>query len=676
MAVRFVAIRRLAVAIALCIVCSSGLFAQVVHGRVLSAADSSPIAGAIVELRDSTGSLIQSALTSGAGAFAIAARSTGRSSLRVLRIGYQPFDGGRVAADTSTRPITILWSAPPIMLAAQRVRGARTCRISIDSGTIVVRVWEEARKALLASLLADERGSLDIARLNLSRTLDSSGRTVRQQRVVAERAQSFHAYSSLAPDTLALRGYVREDASGVSFYAPDAAALLSDAFVGSHCFAVREGTAEHIGEVGLSFEPSMDREQNRDADRDARVDIQGTFWMERRTWQLRQLTFTYVGLPQPAATAMNGGFVDFAALADGAWIVSNWRLRLPRLAAAPRITDGGARRVTLAPTSRTVVAIEEAGGVVVTVRRDGAVLLTTALPSLEVVLVVGSTIVPYGVPTVTLEGTGLSVDADSAGRARFPSLIEGRYSVRVRYPMLDALGLAPLQRTVDMRAGNRSDSIKAPPPEDVLRQACGVDAVRNKTAVIFGVLADSLGQPTSGVVHVTWPASAKVLASRKGDDQLAWVDQMRGVLVGADGRYKLCGVPRQGLVVRAEGAHGVAAAFTRLYETEPMRRLDLALAHSAAVVRDEVVGAPTLAYLEIRVVRSDGDPAAGVSLEVTDANGRRGRVRTDAAGRALLMSQPIGVARVRASRTGGEDVTIETSLSVGRNVVVITLSSP
>ena len=666
MTVWFVAVRQMGRALVFTVASATPLMAQVARGIVRSAADSSPLVGAIVQLRDSAGAIVRSSLTNRSGAFTIAARTPGVYSLHVLRIGYRPFDSGRIVVDASARALSIFWSAPPIVLASQRVSGARTCRLAADSGTMVVRVWEEARKALLASLLADEQGMLDITRLNLSRTLDSSGRVVRRQRVVSERAQSFHAYASLAPDTLAARGYVRDDPSGVSFYAPDALALLADSFIGMHCFSVRDGIREHAGEVGLSFEPHDLL--------DGRVDIRGTFWIERRSWQLRQLSFAYEGLPAPAANALNGGFVDFGALADGAWIVSNWRLRLPRLASRQRITDGGARRVTLSPTSREVVAIEEVGGVVVSARRDGKMLLQAELPSLDVVIVAASTTVPYGVATVALDGTGLTADADSAGRVHFSSLVEGRYELSVRFALLDAVGLPPLRRTVDLRAGTRTDSVNAPSADEVLRRACGVEAVQNQSAVIFGTLRDSIDQPSAGVVYVTWPASAKVITSRKRDDQLSWVEQMRGVLVGADGRYKLCGVPRQGLVIRAEGLPGVAARFTRLYEAEPLRSLDLQLAHGAQVARDEAAGAPTLAYLELRVVRNDGGAAAGVSLEIVDANGHRTRTRTDDAGRALLVSQPVGVTRVRTRSEGDHGVIVETSLSVGRNVLVITLT--
>ncbi len=647
----------------------SPLAAQTFSGRLLSAADSSPIAGAIIQAHSARGESIASTTSALNGTFAFRQLQVGRYRLRILRIGFQSFDAGEVLVDTipPTAESRLYWIARPAILASQRISVQRSCRISSDSGSMVVRVWEEARKSLLLSLLADERGALDITRMNLSRTLDSSGRVVRRQRVLSERVQSFHAYASLAPDSLAARGYVQDDTSGVLFYAPDASALLYDTFAATHCFAVRDGTGDHTGEVGLSFEPN--------ASRSGRVDIRGTFWLDRRSWRLRQLTFLYDGLPSPASETQSGGFVEFATLSDGALIVSNWRLRMPRLEKRDRISDGGARRVTLAPTSRVVAAIEVAGGVVVSARRHGDVLYTAALPSLEIVIASAPTAVPYGVASVSLDGTGLAADIDTAGHVQFPSLIDGRYSVSVRYPMLTALGLGPLQRDVTVHTGANVDSIWAPSPEEVLRSACGPEAVRNRAAVVFGTLRDSLAHPTAGVAHVTWPASVKVIASRKHDDQLSWVDQMRGVLVGADGLYKLCNVPRQGLVIQAEGATGIAAKFTRLYETEPMRFLDLQLGNRSAVARDDAPGAATLAYLELRVIHPDSSAGARVNVEVIDSNGRRSMVKMDASGRALLVSQPVGRTQISVISGAGKLPIREATLLPGRNVVVVDLGS-
>lgn len=39
------------------------------------------------------------------------------------------------------------------------------------------------------------------------------------------------------------------------FYAPDAEVLLSDAFLDSHCFSLREATVQGEARLGLTFEP-------------------------------------------------------------------------------------------------------------------------------------------------------------------------------------------------------------------------------------------------------------------------------------------------------------------------------------------------------------------------------------------------------------------------------------
>ena len=64
-------------------------------------------------------------------------------------------------------------------------------------------------------------------------------------------------YETLAPATVARDGFsVRRDTSRY-YYAPDADILLSDAFVGGHCFGTRRGGP--AGSVGLTFRPQQTR---------------------------------------------------------------------------------------------------------------------------------------------------------------------------------------------------------------------------------------------------------------------------------------------------------------------------------------------------------------------------------------------------------------------------------
>src|SRR5690606_981255 len=90
---------------------------------------------------------------------------------------------------------------------------------------------------------------------------------------------------ALAPDTLADHGFVRDMDGTVIFYAPDAEVLLSDAFLNTHCFGLRETTAQGEDRVGLTFEPVPGR----------RVpDVRGVLWLDTEGARLRSIEYQYV----------------------------------------------------------------------------------------------------------------------------------------------------------------------------------------------------------------------------------------------------------------------------------------------------------------------------------------------------------------------------------------------
>jgi hypothetical protein len=50
--------------------------------------------------------------------------------------------------------VRIVFAAEAVVLSAMNVRERETCRVNADSGFMVARVWEEARKAMLTSQLS------------------------------------------------------------------------------------------------------------------------------------------------------------------------------------------------------------------------------------------------------------------------------------------------------------------------------------------------------------------------------------------------------------------------------------------------------------------------------------------------------------------------------------------
>ena len=79
-------------------------------------------------------------------------------------------------------------------------------------------------------------------------------------------------------------------------------ALLSDAFLDTHCLSVRDGGD---GRIGLMFEPVPDRWV---------PEIVGVLWLDAETAELDWLEFGYVNLLRTREIGEPGGEVSFARL--------------------------------------------------------------------------------------------------------------------------------------------------------------------------------------------------------------------------------------------------------------------------------------------------------------------------------------------------------------------------
>ena len=110
------------------------------------------------------------------GEFTLRLPAPGRYDLKVLRIGYRPTQGPSVTvADGATETVRIVFAAEAVVLSAMNVRERETCRVNADSGFMVARVWEEARKAMLTSQLSADGAPLFAEWIEYDRRLDSGG---------------------------------------------------------------------------------------------------------------------------------------------------------------------------------------------------------------------------------------------------------------------------------------------------------------------------------------------------------------------------------------------------------------------------------------------------------------------------------------------------------------------
>lgn len=292
-----------------------------VRVRLVTDADV-PVMGALVALLAASDSVVDEGLTSRSGARIFHA-PPGAYRVRVRRIGFYPFVSRTIWVPTSDELLLRL-DTQRVMLDTVRVTVRSECGRGAREAETVAALWEEIAKALRASQLTVG----DLAEVGKARVywteLDASG-AVMWSDTTSLPVEQRRPFGAASPATLARRGYVRGDEySGWTYFAPDERVLLSEEFAATHCF----GVVRHDslpGQIGLAFEP---------ATRHRRPDIKGVLWVDEATAELRETVFAYVNAG--AATPYEPrGFTRFRRMPSGAWLVDEWRLRLPRVYRAP-----------------------------------------------------------------------------------------------------------------------------------------------------------------------------------------------------------------------------------------------------------------------------------------------------------------------------------------------------
>jgi hypothetical protein len=642
--------------------------AQAVSGIVVLPDGVTPAGGVIVTATDSRAFEVSRGLTNARGEYTLRLPAAGRVLLKALRIGFRPTNGPTVdAAPTGkTDAPRIVLIAEAVSLTAVNVRDRETCRVNADTGLMVTRVWEEARKAMLSTQL--EAGAPLFAEwIEYDQTLDSSARVVRAQRVRTSRNPTTHAFRSRPVAFLDTAGYIVVENGEATYFAPDAEVLLSELFAAHHCFRLASPPREAPELIGVAFQPTRDRREARD--------IQGTLWLDRRTNELRTLEFQYTNLNDVATAAGAGGRVEFLRLGEGSWLISRWSLRMPQLEA--RRTGGRVGRVTVSSTQPVLRAIQMTGGEVTRVLRSDAEIYRAIGPRVAVQVVGTDSLVRAAGATVTLDGTDYRGVADATGRIAITPVLAGRYRARLQTPLMDSLGMPPIMAEVAARTDERMDSIRLPSPRDVLSRTCPKDSIANGEGMIYGRVLDGRAMPVpqAGVV-VTWLTNVDIIGAAKGD-QLRHTQVSLSAVTGTDGSWRICGVPRErSMVVHVISDSGrVVRPMTLVSDFAPVA---LVVGKNSTTAGREVGiaagrGELATAMVEFTVLSSTGVPLPGVSLEVK-AGGVTRSISTGPSGKAIVPDLPPGVITVRARRIGFTQGEIAARVAAGRNTVPIRLS--
>ncbi|MGH7619032.1 MAG: carboxypeptidase regulatory-like domain-containing protein, partial [Gemmatimonadaceae bacterium] len=268
---------------------------------------------------------------------------------------------------------------------------------------------------------------------------------------------------------------------------------------------------------------------------------------------------------------------------------------------------------------------------------------------------------------MTLDGTDYNASGDAEGVIHLSPVLGGRYVARVSMPIMDSLGMPPVEHEVETRLDARADTLLLPSGRDVVLAACPRDSVRNGEGMLYGRVRDERGQALAGAaVTATW-ASALVDARTSG--QLAYGETTLGSLTSDLGYWRICGVPRGlGLTLHMVSDSGSDAGQVVLDDTHAYRALDFV---SHKQIADAANGR---ALVEIAVNQWGGPPLADVTVEITAA-GKTRRVVTGPTGRALVPDVTPGVLTVRARRIGFKQGELAVRVEAGRNTIPILLSN-
>ena len=510
--------------------------AQPVIGVVVEEGTSTPITGAMVILFDSTGTQVARVLSNAAGKFLVRARDPGPHYITVDRIGYASWTTDPFEPELGGQLLTIQVPVEAIPLGGLDVSGSRRCEVRPEEGQATARVWEEVRKALAAEEYTREASLYRYTLARYQRELDRDAReTIEEDTTITENLPA--AFRSFPIDYLVSRGFVQaaEDTTTV-YFAPDAGAFISDAFLDSHCFGLREGEE---GRIGLIFRPLPDR---------VVPEIGGVLWVNAATSELERMEFVYLNLIRSREVGEPGGEVAFTRLPDGAWIVREWRIRMPLLVPARR---GRVRRT----------AYREEGGVTWAITDSrGRTILHAETASISGVVTGAAGAGPPPEPVVVeLVGTGQTAIAEEDGSFLLTGLGEGRHVLRVQRPLLANWGMAsPSEVVAEGRLGEVAHvRLRTPTVADALAASCGGAPRPGGTVAFLGRITTADGGPMADMkVGVRWlrasgysAAAVAAPLGAEGTPDRAWTIGREGAFATAAtttdwrGLIMLCDVP-------------------------------------------------------------------------------------------------------------------------------------
>jgi hypothetical protein len=557
--------------VVMAMVVATPLAAQDVLIEVVELSTGKPIVGASVLLLDDHGNSVLGNFSDQGGHTVLHAPGSGAYVVRVDKVGYDTWNS--VLLHIVGEPIHVRAGVAPTRNPPPVVaRSETSCQQLGAPGNPTGDLWAEIQKALSASAMTEAKGLVPMDIDLYERALD------RDLRVVSERTeQRLHVGRrpavGISWDQVdsARRSAV---AGGDVYRAPDAALLVSEQFVRSHCYAAIRGYGPEIGLTGLEFKPARIGFQ---------PELTGVLWLDPRSNLLRSLNFDYVNLPVPLRIARTSGRVDFQQLPGGQWIIPRWYIRMPRVAqvASPDAGSPTAVRDTLVGYQEVGGAARPAGAAAPAARiptsastgsSSGADASSGTTPATD------SADADSRPPAAQSVITGIVYDSTtgrplagvevSTGGGRFKTATGagGHYALAVdgaisdsivfEHPRLRLYHVADRVQSISLPAGSHGEAnVLVPSYGTIRRTLCGQNETGTEAqGIAAGYVKDAAGNPVPRAhVWATW--------------QILWVEQ-HGKLVstnqqrtvetdtGSDGSYLMCGFTRGAQITAKVGVAG------------------------------------------------------------------------------------------------------------------------
>lgn len=609
-------------------------------GQVTDQALGEPVAGALVSLLDEGGELHRSVLTGPEGRYVFELPGPGSWSIRVARLGYGETDSEPVevgAGESATLDLVI--TSAPLLLDAVEVAAEATgvCRrLDPDEGSLLARLWQEARQALRVVAWAEEEGEYEFELSRWNRTTDLvSDRVVEEEH--GDRTTSLRPFETAPIEELLSEGWVQatEDAETFDYFGLDAHLLLSDGFERAHCFEIRQDRS-NPDRVGLAFAPTTERDV---------AGVRGVLWMDRETAALELLDFHYTRHPHvppipPELLPLFNGVVEYRELPDGGWIVDRWSLRLPQyqiLVGSGHRTVGGLERgftgefreaIEAQPRWWRDIAREarlgsvEEGGVLVGIRTsDGTFIPPREQAALVGVVTDSTRTTRLADAEVYLVGTDHRARTDGRGEFQLETPLDGRYRVAFDHPRLDTLGIQALPEVeVELtRGSSTSVSLGVPTERTLMALWCGREPGAEPDGLLWGrVMEPGFDTPLSGVTVELRP---------RGDA----AGLVMETVTDADGVYRFCAVPPEVAFEAAPSLFGIAG------DARPIR-----IAEGAVVSLELPLHLGAVGAVQGVVREGNAGTPVGNATVLAIGDGEQHSATSDSEGRFTFDEMPAG----------------------------------